>query len=76
MSMKEYVRMQLDEAFGPVNRWYCSEYFGYEVTCQDQLLEYYIKHGGAENFSARRRAGKLVPHGSHEHLHQHHHTSV
>jgi hypothetical protein len=56
MSMKEYVRGQLDEALGAVNRWYCSEYYGYEVTDCDLLLEYYIKHGGAEQFAKCRRA--------------------
>jgi hypothetical protein len=50
--MREHIRMQLDEAFGPVNRWYCSEYYGYEVQDRETLLRYYIKHGGAQDFAA------------------------
>jgi hypothetical protein len=46
--------MQLDEAFGPVNRWYCSEHFGYEVQDRETLLRYYIQHGGASFFAAHK----------------------
>lgn len=51
MHLKEYVRQQLEEALGPVNRWYCSEHYGREVTDPNLLLEYYIKNGGAEHFA-------------------------
>jgi hypothetical protein len=56
MELKDYVRLQLEEALGPVNRWYCSQHYRREVTEPNTLLEYYIKHGGAEQF-ARRRVG-------------------
>ena len=56
MELKDYVRLQLEEALGPVNRWYCSEFYRHEVTDPNLLVEYYIKHGGAEQF-ARRRVG-------------------
>jgi hypothetical protein len=49
--LKDHIRMQLDEAFGPVNRWYCSEFFGYEVKDREKLLRYYIQHGGAKDFA-------------------------
>jgi hypothetical protein len=52
--LKEHIRMQLDEAFGPVNRWYCSEHHGYEVRDRETLLRYYIQHGGAEGFAKAR----------------------
>lgn len=49
--MKEHIRMQLDEALGPVNRWYCSQHHGYEVKDPETLLRYYIHHGGATYFA-------------------------
>ena len=55
MKLKEHLQMQLAEALGPVNRWYCSQFYGHEITDPDELLEYYIKHGGSESF-ARRKA--------------------
>jgi len=50
MPVTEYVRRQLEEALGADNRWFCSEHYCGEVTEPDVLLEYYIKHGGAERF--------------------------
>jgi hypothetical protein len=47
------VRLQLAEAFGPINRWFCSESFGREIDHEDLLLAYYIKSGGAANFAQR-----------------------
>jgi hypothetical protein len=57
MQLKDRIRMQLEEAFGPVNRWYCSEHHRREVTDAETLVAYYIKHGGAEHF-ARNRCSK------------------
>jgi hypothetical protein len=51
MQFKDRINMQLDEAFGPVNRWYCSEHHGYEVKDRETLLRYYIQRGGAKNFA-------------------------
>jgi len=47
------IRMQVSEALGSVNRWYCSEAAGETVTHPNMLLEYFIKKGGAEDFSRR-----------------------
>ncbi len=55
MEVKDYVRMQLEEAMGSDNRWYCSNHYGKEITDPETLLRYYIKHGGAENFARTRR---------------------
>lgn len=52
MNLSEYLRGQLKEAFGPENKWYCSQYFGYEVTDRQALLEYYIRHGGSQHFAS------------------------
>lgn len=48
--MATFLDQQMQEALGPVNKWYCSQYYGYEVTAPDLLLAYYIKHGGASHF--------------------------
>jgi len=47
------VRQQLAEALGPVNRWFCSQAYGYPVEDQDLLLTYYVKSGGALDFALR-----------------------
>ncbi|HEX4796297.1 MAG TPA: hypothetical protein VH370_21080 [Humisphaera sp.] len=47
------LRIQLAEALGPVNRWYCSQCHGYPVTDPELLLIYFIRSGGAENFARR-----------------------
>jgi len=48
--MSVYLDKQMQEALGPVNKWYCSQFMGYEVTDPELLLTYYIKHGGASQF--------------------------
>ena len=47
------LRKQLDEAFGPVNRWYCSKAHGRPVDDPNLLLTHFIKSGGAADFAAR-----------------------
>jgi hypothetical protein len=47
------VRLQVAEAFGPINRWFCSEAYGREITDPELLLIYYIKSGGAADFARR-----------------------
>jgi hypothetical protein len=47
------VRLQLAEAFGPINRWFCSEFYGRNIDNPDLLLIYYIRSGGAEDFERR-----------------------
>lgn len=50
MEIADMLRDQMREALGPVNKWYCSQFYGYEVTDSEVLLKYYIKHGGAQHF--------------------------
>jgi hypothetical protein len=50
MEISEQLACQVREALDPVNRWYCSQFFGYEVNDPEILLAYYIKHGGAEHY--------------------------
>ena len=45
--------LQLAEAFGPINRWFCSEAYGREIDDQELLLIYYIRSGGAADFARR-----------------------
>lgn len=45
--------IQFTEAFGPTNRWFCSEYHGKKIEDRETLLTYYIKSGGAEDFAQR-----------------------
>ena len=60
MTLREHLQRQIDAAMGPENRWYCSEFYGREITDCDVLLEYFIKHGGAECFGQPRCACKPV----------------
>ncbi len=48
LSFDEFIQIQLRQALGPENKWFCSEFYGREITDPDTLLAYYIKHGGAE----------------------------
>jgi hypothetical protein len=47
------VEMQLAEAFGEDNRYFCSLHYCREVTDQDVLLKYFIRFGGALDFARR-----------------------
>jgi hypothetical protein len=47
------VRLQLAEAFGPMNRWFCAEFYGREIVDREMLLRYYIRSGGAADFASR-----------------------
>jgi hypothetical protein len=47
------IRLQLAEAFGPQNRWFCSENYGREIHDKELLLMYYIRSGGAADFARR-----------------------
>ena len=49
------LRTQMAEAFGPVNRYYCSQAYGRPVEDPDLLLAYFIKSGGAADFACRYR---------------------
>lgn len=50
MDISELLQAQLKEALGSVNKWYCSQHYGYEVNNPEVLLAYYIKHGGATHY--------------------------
>ena len=51
--MQFRTRVQLAEALGPVNRWFCSQAYGFPVQDPELLLTYYIKSGGAADFALR-----------------------
>jgi len=51
--MERRIRLQIAEALGPINRYYCSEKHGRDIRDADLLLTHYIKHGGAEDFARR-----------------------
>ena len=48
--MAEFLEQQRREALGSVNKWFCAQFYGHEVTDPEVLLAYYIKHGGAKQF--------------------------
>lgn len=45
--------LQLAEAFGDKNRWFCSQAHGRKIEDREILLSYYIKNGGAADFKKR-----------------------
>jgi len=47
------VELQLAEALGPVNRWFCSQAYGTCVEDPERLWHYFIKSGGAIDFARR-----------------------
>jgi hypothetical protein len=49
------VHLQLAEALGDVNRWFCSEFYNRAISDPHILLEYFIRNGGAANFAHRFR---------------------
>ena len=47
------VQLQLAEALGEVNRWFCSQFYNREITDPEILLEYFVRSGGAASFATR-----------------------
>lgn len=47
------LRMQLAEALGHVNRWYCSQSHGRMIDDQELLMCHFIRSGGAADFARR-----------------------
>ena len=45
--------LQITEALGPVNRWYCCERIQIAFLSPDKLMEHYIRFGGARDFAFR-----------------------
>ena len=53
MNMDARVRLQLAEAMGPLNRWFCSQAHRRRVDDPELLFRHYVKSGGAEDFARR-----------------------
>jgi hypothetical protein len=51
--MELRVRLQLAEALGSNNRWFCSEFYGRKIEDPELLLCYFIRSGGARDFCRR-----------------------
>lgn len=51
--MKFRARKQRDEARGPVNTWYCSQYHCRHIQDEEILMTYFIRSGGAADFARR-----------------------
>jgi hypothetical protein len=51
--MTDRTLMQVAEALGPVNRWYCSQFCGREVSDPEVLVRYFVRSGGAADFARR-----------------------
>jgi hypothetical protein len=51
--MEQRCRIQLREALGEANRWYCSQFHCREIRDPAILIEYFIKSGGARDFARR-----------------------
>jgi hypothetical protein len=53
--MNHRTQVQLAEALGPENTWYCSQAYRRPVSDPCTLLTYFIKSGGAVDFDLRYR---------------------
>jgi hypothetical protein len=53
--MEFRIRAQIEEAHGPLNRYYCSLATGKPVTDAEALMCYFIRSGGAADFAIRFR---------------------
>lgn len=53
--MDHRTRAQIEEACGPMNRYFCSLASGRPVTDREALLCHFIKSGGAADFAIRYR---------------------
>lgn len=51
--MEFRIRLQVAEALGDDNRWFCSQAHQKPIDDRDLLLTHYIKHGGAAIFAIR-----------------------
>ena len=51
--MQVRLRLQLAEALGSDNRWFCSQAHGKPIDDPEKLVVYFIKSGGAADFAAR-----------------------
>ena len=47
------VRLQVAEALGPDNRWYCAQHYGRDIHDPEVLLRYFVRSGGAADFARR-----------------------
>jgi len=45
-------KMQVEEALGPVNKWFCGQMYGRRIDDPETLMEYFARYG-AEDFARR-----------------------
>ena len=53
-------QLQLDEACGALNCWFCSQAYGRPIEDPETLMRHYIRSGGAADF-AKRYAHAMQP---------------
>ncbi len=58
-SCKARMLAQLEEILSPANRWFAGEYYGRPAT-DNELVFYYVLHGGAESFAKREEEYNLL----------------
>jgi len=46
-------QLQLDEACGALNCWFCSQAYGRPIEDPETLMRHYIRRGGAADFAKR-----------------------
>lgn len=55
--LKEYERLQINEALGPTNMWFAGQKLEHKPT-EEEAVMYYYDNGGADDF--RRRNGNRL----------------
>ena len=55
MLMRFRAQLQIEEALGETNRYFCCKAYNQEVRDDELLVRYYIESGGAEDFERRFR---------------------
>jgi hypothetical protein len=50
LSFREYLRLQINLALGPENRWYAGEKIGHSPT-DEEAIKHFAEAGGSENFA-------------------------
>lgn len=52
-TMNARTRIQLMEALGPVNQWFCSQHYRRPINDPETLVRYYVHSGGSTDFARR-----------------------
>jgi hypothetical protein len=47
------MQVQIAEALGPVNRWFCSQFHGQSIEDPEVLWRYFVDSEGADDFAKR-----------------------